>query len=70
MRFELQPLPKAVTGKADQNKPADDHLTLQHREPRLGSNHEGGTNDLLGRCTIKAKPPMAAQPNMAGSLNY
>jgi hypothetical protein len=30
MRLELQALPKAVAGKADQNTPADDHQTLQH----------------------------------------
>lgn len=30
MRLELRALPKAITGKADQNKPADDDQTLQH----------------------------------------
>jgi len=30
VRRELQALPKAVAGNADQNKPADDHQTLQH----------------------------------------
>jgi hypothetical protein len=30
VRLEIQPLPKAIAGKADQNNPADDHQTLQH----------------------------------------
>jgi hypothetical protein len=45
MRLELQALPKAVGGKADQNKPADDHQTLHHGYWTLPSlvrfNHEG-----------------------------
>jgi len=45
MQLELQALPKAVAGKADQNKPADDHQTLQHEcwtsRAVVGFNHEG-----------------------------
>jgi hypothetical protein len=44
MRLELDALPKAVSGKADQNKAADDHQTLQHgywaSPSMVGSNQE------------------------------
>jgi hypothetical protein len=52
MRLEGEALPKAVAGKADQNKPADDHQTLQHgywtSRAAVGFNHEGVELTSLG----------------------
>jgi hypothetical protein len=57
MRLELQAQPKAVSGKADQNKPADDRQTLQHgrstSRAALRFKSWGGRNGLSGLPLMK-----------------
>jgi hypothetical protein len=63
MRLELQALPKAVAGNADQNKPADDHQTLQHgywtSQAAVRFNHDGAEpispRARSGKCHFSAR---------------
>jgi len=62
MRLEGQALPKAVAGKADQNKPADDHQTLQHRywTSRAAVRFKSSRRTAArGPCSQKPPPRMA-----------